>query len=177
MHHSGSLRQGARCGGPVGPADLCILQGLALYAQEGSKVGVSDAAVNAFTCDCLFSTLTNTDFDPDRFAGLINNCAVLRESLKQKVRAAGGKARLAAEKYCDGPGACLGECPMDALHVVEREAEDFDEKAVEEHLAAASSAPHREPPVIVNRGIAASGVDVPMKHVIVSTRGEIIRKG
>jgi ferredoxin len=45
-----------------------------------------------------------------------------------------GKARLMAEKYCDGLGACLGECPNDALKIIEREAEDFDETAVEEHL-------------------------------------------
>jgi len=45
-----------------------------------------------------------------------------------------GKARLSAEKYCDGLGACLGECPQGALTIVEREAEDFDEIAVVEHL-------------------------------------------
>ena len=45
-----------------------------------------------------------------------------------------GKAMLVAEKYCDGLGACLGECPTGALKIIEREAEDFDEHAVEEHL-------------------------------------------
>ncbi|MFH1624897.1 MAG: 4Fe-4S binding protein [Pseudomonadota bacterium] len=45
-----------------------------------------------------------------------------------------GKARLSAEKHCDGLGACLGECPNDALRIVEREADEFDEEAVEEHL-------------------------------------------
>ncbi len=44
-----------------------------------------------------------------------------------------GKARLSAERYCDGLGACLGECPTGALQVIEREAEDFDEAAVEEY--------------------------------------------
>ncbi|MFH1349939.1 MAG: 4Fe-4S binding protein [Pseudomonadota bacterium] len=45
-----------------------------------------------------------------------------------------GKARLAAEVYCDGLGACLGECPNGALCIVERDADEFDEEAVEEHL-------------------------------------------
>jgi NAD-dependent dihydropyrimidine dehydrogenase PreA subunit len=49
-----------------------------------------------------------------------------------------GKARLIAEKYCDGLGACLGECPQDALRVTEREAEDFNEEAVEEHMKSMS---------------------------------------
>ncbi len=46
-----------------------------------------------------------------------------------------GKARLVADRYCDGLGACLGECPTGALQITEREAEGFDEKAVEHHLA------------------------------------------
>ncbi len=45
-----------------------------------------------------------------------------------------GKAVLAADNLCDGLGACLGECPQDAIQIVEREADDFDEAAVEEHL-------------------------------------------
>jgi len=45
-----------------------------------------------------------------------------------------GKARLVAERYCDGLGACLGECPRDAIRIVERQAEDFDEEAVEAYL-------------------------------------------
>ena len=45
-----------------------------------------------------------------------------------------GKARVVAEKYCDGLGACMGECPNGALRIVEREAEDFDEDAVEMYL-------------------------------------------
>ena len=45
-----------------------------------------------------------------------------------------GKARLVADRYCDGLGACLGECPTGALVIVEREADGFDEEAVEEHL-------------------------------------------
>ncbi len=45
-----------------------------------------------------------------------------------------GKAVLVAEKYCDGLGACLGQCPKDAITVIKREADAFDEEAVEERL-------------------------------------------
>ena len=45
-----------------------------------------------------------------------------------------GKARLLKDRYCDGLGACLGDCPNGAIRLVEREAEDFDEEAVETHL-------------------------------------------
>ncbi|AEB09172.1 4Fe-4S binding protein [Desulfobacca acetoxidans] len=55
-----------------------------------------------------------------------------------------GKAQLVAEKYCDGLGACLGECPRGALRIIEREADDFDEHAVEEYL---KNREQTEPPV------------------------------
>jgi Na+-translocating ferredoxin:NAD+ oxidoreductase RNF subunit RnfB len=45
-----------------------------------------------------------------------------------------GKAKVISDNLCDGLGACIGECPQDALNVIEREAEDFDEVAVEKHL-------------------------------------------
>ncbi len=47
-----------------------------------------------------------------------------------------GKARLLAENLCDGLGACLGECPQGAILVEEREADEYDEAAVSQHLEA-----------------------------------------
>jgi len=46
-----------------------------------------------------------------------------------------GKARLISETYCDGLGACLGECPQGAITIEEREAEEFDEEATKQHTA------------------------------------------
>jgi ferredoxin len=51
-----------------------------------------------------------------------------------------GKARLVSDKYCDGLGACLGDCPEGAITIEEREADGFDEKAVQEHLGATAPA-------------------------------------
>lgn len=45
-----------------------------------------------------------------------------------------GKARLVADNLCDGLGACLGACPTGALSIIEREADEFDEDAVEAYL-------------------------------------------
>ncbi|MFV1957265.1 MAG: ATP-binding protein [bacterium] len=45
-----------------------------------------------------------------------------------------GKAKLVSDIYCDGLGACLGECPLGAITMIERDAEDFDEEAVEQRL-------------------------------------------
>ena len=62
------------------------LRGLALYAVEAEKEGIaSDPAVNAFTADALFTTLTNVNFDGRSIAGLVRRGVELREGLKKKV--------------------------------------------------------------------------------------------
>lgn len=84
------------CGKPPEVAalqDLLLynLMGLAQVAVEGRKVGVSDRDVNVFTVKAAFSTLTNVDFDPARFVELINSAVKKRETLKEKVKSAGGR--------------------------------------------------------------------------------------
>jgi hydroxylamine reductase len=70
---------------------LYTLMGLSQVAVAGRKVGISDPDVNVFTVKAAFSTLTNVDFDPDRFRGLITEAAGKRDHLKAKVKAGGGK--------------------------------------------------------------------------------------
>jgi len=62
---------------------------LSLYAEEGRKAGIIDRDINVFTIEALFGTLTNVDFDPDRFVVLINKSVALRDSLKARIKAAG----------------------------------------------------------------------------------------
>ena len=57
-----------------------------------------------------------------------------------------GKAKVLADKFCDGLGACIGECPKDALTIVEKEADEFDEVAVEEHLSQVEKEQTQESP-------------------------------
>ena len=78
--------------------DVAALQDLLIYAAkglsqvavEGRKVGINDNKLNHFTCEAIFSTLTNVDFDPDRFVKLIHETVRLRDELKEKVKAAEG---------------------------------------------------------------------------------------
>jgi len=92
--------------------DLLIyaLKGLSLFAVEGRKVGINDQEVNVFTCEALFSTLTNVNFDPERFPPLINRCVELRENLKEKVKGAGGKV-----DFLDGPATFKPETTLDGM--------------------------------------------------------------
>ena len=57
-----------------------------------------------------------------------------------------GKARLVKESYCDGLGVCIGNCPLGAITIEEREAEVFDEKAVQKHMAEAGQQAPVSPP-------------------------------
>jgi hydroxylamine reductase len=80
--------------------DLLIyaVKGIAQVAVEGARVNVGDPAVNRFTNEAIFSTLTNVDFDPARFVVLVNDAVKHRDALKVKVQAAGGNVA-----FADGP--------------------------------------------------------------------------
>jgi hydroxylamine reductase len=93
--------------------DVAVLQDLLVYeikelsriAVEGRKVGLVDDAVNQFTSEALFSTLTNVDFDPERFVEMLARCVQVREDLKRRVTAAGGRTDFGPERVTYAPGA------------------------------------------------------------------------
>ena len=72
--------------------DLLInaLKGLSQVALEARNYEIADEKVDIFTCEALFSTLTNVNFDPDRFVELIKKTVQLRDSLQKKVEDTGG---------------------------------------------------------------------------------------
>ncbi|MBF7083168.1 hydroxylamine reductase [Desulfallas sp. Bu1-1] len=74
---------------------LHAVKGLSLFAVEGRRLGIVDPEVNGFTVKAIFSTLTNVDFDPERFDALIRRGVELRERMREKVAQAGGKVDFA----------------------------------------------------------------------------------
>jgi len=72
--------------------DLLIytLKGLSYVVVEGRQHGVVDTSFNRFVAEATFSTLTNVNFDPERFPPLIKKAVEYRESLKRKIKEAGG---------------------------------------------------------------------------------------
>ena len=69
-----------------------------------------------------------------------------------------GKARLLSDKYCDGLGACLGECPEGAITIAKREAEKFDEEAVQEHAKSRQSVAAVHPAHPIHRSCPSAQV-------------------
>lgn len=69
--------------------DLLIyaLRGMSLYALEAIKKKAKPKGLDAFTVEALFSTLTNVNFDPERFPSLIRKAVDYREELKKATKA------------------------------------------------------------------------------------------
>ncbi len=92
--------------------DLLVyaVKGLSQVALEGRNVGIKDTVIDHFSCEAIFSTLTNVDFDPDRFVELIHKTVSLRDDLKAKISAAGGKS-----DFPDGPAGFTPEATREGL--------------------------------------------------------------
>ena len=73
--------------------DLLVhsLKGLAIASVAGRKINISDNATDRFTCEGMFATLTNVEFDPYRLEDLLHQSIALRNKMIQRVHAAGGK--------------------------------------------------------------------------------------
>ena len=70
--------------------DLLIytLKGLSQVATAARKNKIIDEKADMFVCKALFSTLTNVNFDPNRFVELIKQSVQIRDSLRKKVQEA-----------------------------------------------------------------------------------------
>lgn len=68
----------------AGLQDLLVynLKGLSVVAEEAEKQGKLDDSIGAFVCQALFATITNANFDNDRFVALIKEAIAKRDGLK-----------------------------------------------------------------------------------------------
>lgn len=68
---------------------LYALKGLSIYAEQAREKGITDKAVDHFTAEALFATLTNVNFDPDRLASMIHAAVRYRKEVKQALEKTG----------------------------------------------------------------------------------------
>jgi hydroxylamine reductase len=111
--------------------DLLIwtVKGLSVVAREARARGIADEEADAFTVQAIFSTLTNVNFDAERFDGYVRRTVALRDRLAQAVADAGGPSR-----WPDGPATYQ---PPEGLEALTRDGEAVGvppENAVEPSL-------------------------------------------
>jgi len=64
---------------------------------------------------------------------LCNGCGLCVEACHEgAIQMVDSKAQLVSDQYCDGLGNCLPACPAGAIEIIEREADSYNQKAVEE---------------------------------------------
>jgi len=67
---------------------IWLLKGLSFYAVQARQKGIADPQADQFVAEALFTTITNANFDPQRFAELAARAIALRDGLKTRLGAA-----------------------------------------------------------------------------------------
>ncbi len=91
------------------------VKGLGMVAHQADQAGISDPEVNRFISQALFSTLTNVNFDPERFVPYIKKAVELRQRLA---------ARIPDQSFPQGPATYQ---PADDLAGLEKQAQEIGE--------------------------------------------------
>ncbi len=77
------------CGKPEDTANLqdlliYVLRGISVYGEKAKDLGIFDKATGLFIAQALFATITNANWDNQRFIWLIKEGLRIREELKTK---------------------------------------------------------------------------------------------
>jgi len=65
---------------------IYLLKGISFWGTRGRKMGVMHQDTDLFVAQALFSTITNANFDADRFVALIKTAVEKREVLRQEAQ-------------------------------------------------------------------------------------------
>ena len=105
---------------------LRVMQGVSAYAHRAAEKGARDAEIDSFTPHAWFTTLTNVNFDADRFTVLIARALDIRDKARALAESAGADLSDLPEPATWNPGATASElaaaAPMASiLHFMDRD--------------------------------------------------------
>lgn len=91
MRNTGCNTRKGMCGKTANVAclqDLLIylLKGISFWGTRGRNMGVQDDETDLFIAQALFATITNANFDTDRFVELIKKAIQLRDNLRVRAQ-------------------------------------------------------------------------------------------
>jgi len=69
---------------------IFVLKGISIYSTKARELGIENAKVNKFIYEGLFMTITNANFDKERFIESVREGLKLREEIKNELIKAGG---------------------------------------------------------------------------------------
>jgi len=88
---------------------LRVLQGVSAFADRAARKGARDAEIDAFTPHAWFTTLTNVNFDRERFIALIGRALDMRDKARALAEEAGADLSDLPEPATWAPGRTASE--------------------------------------------------------------------
>jgi hydroxylamine reductase len=82
---------------------IYLLRGLAPVALQAHESGISTLEVDRFTCEAMFATMTNVNFDQRRFTDYTRRAIAYREQLKAQIQTTTGSAPSWSAIACYAP--------------------------------------------------------------------------
>ena len=106
MRNTGCNARKGMCGKPADVSrlqDLLIylLKGISFWGTRGRSMDVQDDETDLFVAQALFSTITNANFDADRFVELIKKAIELRDNLRVRAQS---RCNELHNSNCNGSG-------------------------------------------------------------------------
>ena len=86
-----------------------VVKGMSFYTTRLRELGFENDVANKFIIDSLFMTITNANFDQERFVNRIREGLQLREELKKSLIKAGGKIPAAPDESATWAGETIEE--------------------------------------------------------------------
>jgi hydroxylamine reductase len=80
---------------------IYLLKGISFWGTRGRNMGVIHPDTDLFVAKALFATITNANFDPDRFVELIREAIQKREALREDAQ---NKCQVLHGNPCPGDG-------------------------------------------------------------------------
>ncbi len=114
---------------------IFVLRGIAVYGEKAEELGIPLKEPGLFIARALFATITNANYDDERFVELIREALAVRDGLKDQIIAEKGEGALeelpdAATWYSDDPE----EFKLKALEVGVLLTENEDVRSLRELL-------------------------------------------